>query len=108
MVADACANPGIEHAKFFEHWQKQAAQCDLARRDENRARLQILALGYLFFARLDVLDGDLDVLIQLLTLRRQAHAAVCARKQGAAELAFEVLYRPCQIGLVVQKQLRGL
>ena len=105
MVADADVNARIQKTVLFQHRQKQAAQRHLAGGDIHRAVLQIAVFGQLRLARINVLHGNADVLIQSFALRRQLHPLFGSQKQRAAQLGFQLFDGARHVRLVVQKQL---
>ena len=98
----------MEQPVFFQDGQQQAAKRHLAGGDKNGAVLQSAAFGDLRLARLDVLHGDPNMVVQPLPLRGQLHAPAGTGKQGTAQFPFQIFDRPGQVGLVVQQHLGGL
>ena len=103
MVADPDVDARIEQAVLLQNRQQQTAQGHLTGRDIDGAGLQIPSLGQLRLARLDMLEGDADVGIQPLALRRQLHAPVRPGEQRAAQLAFQIADGARQVRLVVDQ-----
>ena len=104
-IAHPQAHPGVLRLKALQHRQQQAAQRALACGQGHAAVLQIPALGYERFSRLNFRKGDADVAVKLLPLLRQQHAPVRSEKQGTAQLRLHIFQGAGQVRLAVMQLL---
>ena len=100
-IHQADTHMGIFAAVTPKNLQQAAAQAKPAGCDADNAALQALVGENFILRRLDILEGEGDVRIQLFSLRRQAHALGRAEEQGTAQLGFQPSDDARDIRLVV-------
>ena len=101
MVTDFNMYTGVKHTVFFQNGQKQAVQCDLTGGYIDRARLHISTFGQFGFTGFNVLKSNTDMAVKPLPLGSQLHSAVASEKQRTPKLTLKVLYRTCEIRLII-------
>ena len=90
-----------------ENGQQATPQGNFGSPDGNHTVVHTVLGRYRIFPRLNMLKGDGNMLVQFPAVISKGDPFVGALKQRTAQLLFQRLDRPCQVGLIAIHYLGG-